>query len=448
MNRKILIVVLIFLSSIFSIIFGQDKTTLHVVYRWTVVSEKAFEELFANAIEEFNLRYPNVEVKVDKLTGAAGDYRSKISMMMRSSETAPDVVYEDSFMIGSDASARYLLPLDDFVSSWEDWEKFYPSMKDIVKYQDSVYGVMLGTDVLGLWVNNKILEKAGINTPWQPTCWEDVLEAAILIKEKVPGVIPFNLYVGTAVSEAATMRGFLPLLYGTELGKNAFYDYDTQKWVAYSPGLKEIFQFIHDVYAEELGPSLQNVLNPQWGSGIIETQFIPQGKLAINLDGMWLIRTWQEGGAYVWPEWEEVMDFVAFPTQYGQSPGKVSMSGGWAWSIPALSKNHELSWEFIKILTNAENIANYNASIGNVSVREDSLLFEKYVNMPFSAKFTELMNYTYYRPSLPKYPQVSFLVQTCTENLILGASVEKTLKDYEKGLINIVGKENVEYIEK
>jgi ABC-type glycerol-3-phosphate transport system substrate-binding protein len=43
------------------------------------------------------------------------------------------------------------------------------------------------------------------------------------------------------------------------------------------------------------------------------------------------------------------MGNAAMPTQNGQAPGKVSMSGGWTWAIPKNAGNPDKAWEFIKL---------------------------------------------------------------------------------------------------
>ena len=124
--------------------------------------------------------------------------------------------YEDTFLINSDIAAGYLTPLDDRISSWPDWSQFKDTAKTAAQALDGkTYGIPDGTDTRALWFNKKIFAKAGLPTDWQPKSWNDVLTAAQTIKQKVPGVIPLNVYAGTGVGEAASMQGFEMLLYGT-----------------------------------------------------------------------------------------------------------------------------------------------------------------------------------------------------------------------------------------
>ena len=91
----------------------------------------------------------------------------------------------------------------------------------------------MGTDTRGIYFNKTIFEQAGLPTDWQPESWDDILDAARTVKEKVPDVIPLNIYSGKAAGEATTMQGFEMLLYGTE---DTLYDTDSSKWVLGSQG--------------------------------------------------------------------------------------------------------------------------------------------------------------------------------------------------------------------
>ena len=138
--------------------------------------------------------------------------------------------YEDTFLINSDIAAGYLTALDDRISSWPDWSQFKDTAKTAAQALDGkTYGIPDGTDVRALWFNKKMFEKAGLPTDWQPKSWNDIITAAQTIKQKVPGVIPLNVYAGTGVGEAASMQGFEMLLYGIPTG--TLFDKQSQKWV-------------------------------------------------------------------------------------------------------------------------------------------------------------------------------------------------------------------------
>ena len=59
------------------------------------------------------------------------------------------------------------------------------------------------------------------------------------------------------------------------------------------------------------------------------------------------------------------------PTQTGQAPGKVSMSGGWTWAIPQNADNPDVAWEFSKLLNDREHQLKFAIDEVQIPVRKD-----------------------------------------------------------------------------
>ena len=194
---------------------SSDGKTIKVAYQ-KFGNFIAADELFKKIKPVFEQQNPGVKLKLIPIDADENSYYTKLGLMRRSKATAPDVAYEDTFFVNSDAEAKYLMPLDTRLGSWPDWSQFVGAAKAAGKAGDGhTYGIPMGTDTRGLWYNKKIFAKAGLPADWQPKTWNDVLAAARQIKAKVPGVIPLNVYAGKGVGEAASMQGFEMLLYGT-----------------------------------------------------------------------------------------------------------------------------------------------------------------------------------------------------------------------------------------
>src|SRR5258708_17458838 len=160
---------------------------------------------------------PNIKVKVEPIIADEGSYYTKLDLMMRSPSTAPDLVREDSFLVSSDVTAGYLAPLDKYLATWPEYsQQWFPAMQKITTFGGHNYGVMDGTDVRLVWYNKSIFQRAGLPTTWQPHNWADLLSAARIIKAKVPGVIPLNLFSGVPMDEASSMQPSEILLYATK----------------------------------------------------------------------------------------------------------------------------------------------------------------------------------------------------------------------------------------
>ena len=90
------------------------------------------------------------------------------------------------------------------------------------------------------------------------------------------------------------------------------------------------------------------------------------------------------------------------PPSTGQAPGKVSMSGGWTWAIPAKAANPDLAFDFVKTMQTEENAARWDVADAQIAVRKDVAADPAYLNsMPGITFFTGLVQFTHYRPALP-----------------------------------------------
>ena len=394
-------------------------------------------------IPQIEAANPNIKIKTEVIVASEGDYYTKIDLMMRSASTAPDLVKEDSFLVGSDATAGYLTPLNKYLATWPDYAKeFYPGMQSITTFKGVNYGVMNGTDVRGIWYNKQIFAKAGLPTTWQPKTWADILKAAQTIKAKVPNVIPMNLYSGIPMDEASSMQGMEMLLYGT---KDPLYDYKTNKWVTSSQGFLDSLNFVQTVYNPKalLGPTDDIALNGLAGNEIAQ-ELLPKGKLAIDIDGSWLPSNWLSTGAAPWPQWQSVMGMAKMPTEFGQAPHYVTLSGGWAYSISAKSPNKDAAWTVLQAANTAENLASFDVLVGNIGVRQDESTIPAYASVPMNPFFTSLVAFTQFRPGFPAYPKVSNQLDLAMENVMSGTSPKDAMSYYASAVQGIAGTANVE----
>ncbi|MCT2592485.1 ABC transporter substrate-binding protein [Streptomyces sp. N2-109] len=413
---------------------GNDKDTLEVAFPKDTNNKVTWRDDYIDDIAaKFEKANPGKDVKPVPIQATGNDYYTKIQQMMRSSKTAPDLVYEDTFLINSDIKSGYLLPLDGYLKDWKDWDQFEESAKKAARAEDGkTYGVPDGTDTRGLWFNKKLFKKAGLPQDWQPRTWDEVLETARTLKRKLPDVIPLNVFTGKGAGEAAAMQGFEMLLYGTD---DPLYDEGSRKWVTGSKGFRDSLEFVETVYSEKLGPDVSDALDANIQTRV-PTEYLPEGKLAIALDGSWLSQQWIKTGGKPWPEWSTTMGRAAMPTQDGGGAGKVSMSGGWTWSIPKQSDNHDLAWKMIKTFQTQQNATDFCVRGAQIAVRADVAEDPQYQgSMPGIEFFTDLVEVSEYRPALPVYPQVSAALTEAMEQVTAGdASPGEAADRYDEEL--------------
>jgi multiple sugar transport system substrate-binding protein len=388
---------------------GSDPDTVKVSFKQsTDNSIRVMDTYLGEMKKQFEKANPGKKVELVPIKAPDSEYYTKLQQMLRSPKTAPDLVYEDTFLINSDITSGYLKPLDPYLDKWSDWGRFIDTAKAAAKAQDGkTYGVPDGTDTRGLWFD-----------------------------KKVPGVTPLNIYTGKPAGEAATMQGFEMLLYGTGDGKtDPLYDTATKKWIAGSQGFKDALAFVERVYKEKLGLDVADALDPNIQTRI-RGELLPKGKLGINLDGSWLPQDWLQGSGHEWPEWSRRLGLAYMPTQHGQAPGKVSMSGGWTWSIPSKAANPDLAFKFIETLQTKANAKKWYIANSGIAVRGDVASDPGYVKAQPGIKFfTDLVASTHYRPAYPAYPKVSTAIQEAMEGVTTGdSSVDKAASGYDEEL--------------
>ncbi len=417
---------------------GSDPDTVKVSFKQsTDNSVRVMDTYLGEMKKQFEKANPGKKVELVPIKAPDSEYYTKLQQMLRSPKTAPDLVYEDTFLINSDITSGYLKPLDPYLDKWSDWGQFIDTAKAAAKAQDGkTYGVPDGTDTRGLWFDKGVFAKAGLPADWQPKTWDDVLDAARTIKKKVPGVTPLNVYTGKPAGEAATMQGFEMLLYGTGDGTaDPLYDTASKKWVAGSQAFKDALTFVETVYKEKLGPDVTDALDPNFATSV-RGDLLPGGKLGIDLDGSWLPQDWLKGSGHEWPAWSRKLGLAHMPTQHGQAPGKVSMSGGWTWSIPSKAGNPALAFEFIKTMQTKANAQKWYIANSGIAVRKDVAADPAYTQAQPGIKFfTDLVASTHYRPAYPAYPKVSTAIQEAMESVTTGdSSVDKAASTYDEEL--------------
>lgn len=421
----------------------RDAGTLRIAYQ-QFGSNTIKEEWIHGAAERFSADNPELQVDLVPIVAAENDYFTKNELLMSSPRTSPDLVYEDSFILLSDVGAGYLQPMTDLVEGWDHWKDIADASKLAVTGEDGeVYGVPITTDTRAIWFHREVLGTAGLPKDWQPTSWDEILEAARAIKEADPEVTPFFMFAGTPQGEKASMQGFEMLLYGTGDG-TGLYDDDTKKWILGAPGFVDALGFLKTIVDEELTLPLGQLLDPNISEQIY-TSLLPDGKLGMLVDGSWISQNWTEGAGRPWPEWPDEVGLADMPTQDGGGTGTVTLAGGWGLSIPEHVTDRETAFSFLEELVSTDTLVQYAIADNHITVRSDVAENEEYLSYsPAVEYFTKLLETAYYRPALPAYPEVSSAIQEAMEAVLTGTSPEAAAAAYDATVTDIVGPENVQ----
>jgi multiple sugar transport system substrate-binding protein len=420
----------------------RDANTVQIAYM-QYGTFHAMNSLMEKVKEEFEAQNPDVTIELNAIEAPAEDYQTQVNLMNQSASEAPDLIYQDTFTINQDADAGYLMALDEYFDAWEDAENFsVQEAQAVTSLSGERYGVMLGTDVRGLWYNSELLEQAGVGTPWEPATWDEALDAARAVQDEFGDeVTALNVYSGTPAGEAASLQGFQMLLSGTE---DALFDDGSQKWVTGSQGFTDSLEFVRTVYDEGLALDVQDALDTNVGTVNNEERF-PAVEMAISLEGSWATQSWIPEANRPWGGGEDVMEFTPMPTRNGQGTGATSMSGGWALSMGSQATDPELAWEVMTYALSRENAVKFAIEGGQIPVRADVAEDPAFLdNAPMAEDFAALVDITGFRPAYSEYPRVSIAVQEAMEAVMLGEATPEEAADlYSQEVEGIVGPENV-----
>lgn len=419
---------------------GADAT-VSVMYQRTE-GITALDDMFTKAKEQYEADHPGVTIDLQPVEASEDDYATQLALSLQSAGTAPCIFYQDTFRIRSDVEAGYLAPLDDYLSSWDDWSNFNESAKKAGLHDDGrTYAIPLGTDTRGIWYSKQVLESAGIAMPWEPQSWNDIIAAAKRVKESDPDVVAFHMYAGKPAGEGTAMQSFLPLLYGTG---DSLYDDAEQKWVTGSQGFIDSLAFLQTLYQDGYAVPVAEALDGNLWQTFFDWR-LPEGKMGGVVEGSYGGSFWEEGGSYEWPEYVDAIGVAAFPTQNGQGDGKVSVSGGWTLALGAECGAKDEAFDFLTTVFSKDNVKEHVIDAGKITVRDDVAEDPDYLaSGPHVEFFTDLVDYSVYRPATADYPQISAAIQEATENVVTGKMTpEEAAVAYDKAVIDIVGQDNV-----
>lgn len=365
-------------------------------------------------------------------------YKAKISLDLKTGG-GPDILGLDGIWVGEFAQANYIKPLDTVVgssaASWDGWDNIPKAVQANASFDGKRYGIPTGTDGRVLFYNKDLFQKAGLPTDWQPKSWDDILAAARKLKT-VQGVTPVQFDAGTAMGEATTAQGFLPLLVGT--GANL---YDNGKWQGASPQVKDVLNFYKTLVSEGLeDPKLQQAAK---GRDESFAEF-SKGQIGILAEGDYFWRSVinPSGGIDPMADRDKTVGYAMIPAE---SPGKgingqdfVSISGGSGYFLNANTKYPQQAWDLLTFMTSPDALKALLNGTPRITARTD-VNKDVLANDPMLSFISnKVLPITTYRPGLAVYPQVSQAIQQATADVVSGKSVDDAAKGYQTALEKVV----------
>ena len=287
-------------------------------------------------IKAFNKQSDGFQVKYREMPSDTGEYFDQLRTQFQAGASDIDVIGGDVIWPAQFAGNGYIVDLSD---RFTDSDEFLPGPMEAMRYEDGIYGVPWYTDAGLLYYRKDLLEKAGFSAP--PKTWEELAEQAK--KAQQDGGLPFGFVFQGGEYEGGVCNG---LEYIWTHGGDVLDPNDPGKVVVESPesvaGLTTQRSMIED------GVTTRAVLQYQEDES--------HGTF-VRGDSVFL-RNWP----YVYallsnPDESEIkpdqVGVASLPVSGGNS---ASALGGWNFFVNAASEKQDQAWEFIRWMTEPEQL--------------------------------------------------------------------------------------------
>lgn len=408
------------------------------------VNAQLVEWITSYVIPTFEANNPGVNVELIEFGGSDEQLKQQYALDLAVGGGA-DIMGFDGFWIPEFVEGGLLQPLNAVggadVDAWEGWTHIPDGLESLMAFGGERYGIAQGTDFRMIHLRYDVMEAAGIENPqaWQPTSWDEVLDAARILKAADPESYPLQINAGTSMGEATTMQGYYMLLLGT----GHFLLDDAGKWIVRSQGILDTLELYETIYIdEELGdPRLQLV---QDGRNRSFANF-RDAATAMLVEGDWFYRgPTAPGQEFEVANRDQVMGWTKMPAQ---APGAglrgqdfVTISGGTGFVLNPNSDDGELAWQLLAFMNSKEALDEAQKTQPRIRVRDDVPV----PNAPFLTDTAAALGpYTTARPNQSVYAQVSYEAQLMTERVVSGEmSPTEAMDQYARAIIDLVGEEN------
>jgi multiple sugar transport system substrate-binding protein len=313
-------------------------------------------------IEEYQKLRPNVTIKYSKKN--INDYEDEL-LNAFASDNAPDI-----FTIHNDWVPKHMdkmAPMPSNVMTERDYRATFVDVAsgDFIR-DGKAYAVPMALDVLALYYNKDILNSAGVFTP--PVTWQDVTSASQKITklDNSGNFIRSGIAMGTSgnVNRAADILLLLMLQQGT-IFYNENYTasrFDQQIRIndqSLNPGANAL-----NYYTQFARPSNKAYTWNAKADNSVDA--FAQGKLGMMVSYSYMLPTIKDKAPNL--NW----GVVTIP-QIDTTGLKTNYANYWGEAVSKDSKNQAYAWDFLKFITQKEQLAKYYENVKSPASRKDML---------------------------------------------------------------------------
>jgi multiple sugar transport system substrate-binding protein len=351
-------------------------------------------KVWEHAAALFEARNPGTKVVLEIGPHSSTEFHDLVTQKLRNRDPSLDVFFMDVVWPAEFASAGWALPLDSYFSASER-EKFLRAPIRANHYQGRIYGVPVFIDAPMLYYRKDLLRKYGLAPP---ATWPELVRQAKLIRarENDPYLSGFSGQFKQYEGLVCNMMEYILSNGG------ALVDLSGLRSEVHLPKAKAAVRFVRDRIIGEI--SSRGVLAYQEPESLA---VFAQGKAIFhrNWPYAWDIANDSRQSTVVGAV--EIASLPAFPG--GES---VATLGGWQLGISRFSRQPDLAWKFVALMTGLEMQKEIAFNMGRAPTRRDlyqdpEILREK---PRFRSQF-EIFLRAVPRPGTPVYAPLSNILQ-------------------------------------
>ncbi len=400
---------------------GQKVTI--VLSNWHLV-EPHWEKSIKEAVAEFMVRNPDIEVVLDYVSYAEKETKYMIAI---EAGVGPDVMHlgpaEVSF--GLFASRGYFYDLTAFIiqEGPEFLDAWYPAVVKALTYNGKVYGLGNNYQPMVLMWNKRLFAEAGLDPERPPTTWDEFLVYAKALTRDRDGDGRIDTWgFGTVgrVDPGFQLR-FTPLL----LSFGADYLTPDMSCAAInSPEAKEAVKFWVELY------TVHGVIPPgvtDMSPGKVRDQFAAE-KIAMKITSAWnlpIVKT-------IRPDlpWEEIIGVAPVPVKAGLDPEYRTTAFLSYYAMNRNTKHPEAAWRLLKFLTSKEAQEKWFRDAYVLSARRD--VSEEYTPLladPYARAIAAELPQAKMVPMIPEWPQIIEVINVAVQKGFIGEPIDRAWAD-------------------
>lgn len=161
---------------------GTDGDVYQMEGQVSIAYPEAEQAEIQPVLEAFRAKYPNITVVEVPFPGSTGGAFNEFLAQCATSNTMPDVLWNDWNDFAPEVASGYVMPLNDFLAADPESEYVPSGMTDPYTYNDKVYALPMQINAMGITMNLDLLEELNIEKPsydWTLAEFEETCKKAI-----------------------------------------------------------------------------------------------------------------------------------------------------------------------------------------------------------------------------------------------------------------------------